>query len=88
MTNLDRGELVAVGLALALALVAFGSVADAATDPETEQYIEDSAAWCEDRDGVFYQANVIGPHGGLHCRLPNGTTVHLRNVVDHGGDDA
>jgi hypothetical protein len=44
-------------------------------------FVAESAEWCSEHGGVLYNANVIGSHGGLHCDLPNGTSVHMDTVV-------
>jgi len=58
-------------------------VVDAATSEETQQYYEQSEQWCTDRGGDLYNAQAI-THGGLHCELENGTTVHMRDVMESG----
>lgn len=75
----------AVGLAIGLILAGIGGfiVMEAATDEEFQQYIEDSEAWCDAHDGELHNAQVIGEHGGLHCELPNGTSVHMHEVADY-----
>ena len=58
-----------------------------ATSPEMQQYAQKSAEWCEERDGDLYNSRVFGPHGGLHCELPNGEVVHMSDIVSVGGSD-
>lgn len=67
-----------------VAVVAFVGlqVVDAATSAKAKMYVEQSEQWCQGRNGELYNARVIGSHGGLHCELPNGTTVHMDNVVE------
>lgn len=75
-----------VALVVAVAVTGYVGfvVADTVTDERFEEYIDGSAEWCEERDGDLYNAQVIGPHGGLHCKLPNGTHVHMSEVVAYG----
>lgn len=51
------------------------------TSEETQNYVEDSAEWCEDRGGELVNVHAV-VHGGLHCELPNGTSVHMGEVID------
>lgn len=44
--------------------------------------VEDAAEWCDNHDGKLVNSNVVGDHGGLHCELPNGSTVHMDDVID------
>jgi len=43
------------------------------------EYMNNSEQWCENRNGELYNAQSL-VHGGLHCDLPNGTTVHMSDV--------
>lgn len=74
-----------VALVLTVAVIGYVGfvVIDTATGEEFEEYVDGSAEWCEDRGGDLYNARVIGPHGGLHCELPNGTHVHMSEVIDY-----
>lgn len=62
-----------VGLA---GYVGVGIVDDVAT------YTESADEWCTDHSGELQKSNVIGPQGGLYCKLPNGTTVHVSDYVE------
>jgi len=73
---------VAVGLAV-VALVGV-QIVGLATSQETQDHIDDSAEWCEQRGGELHNVQVLGPHGGLHCELPNGTSVHMNEVLGDG----
>lgn len=55
-----------------------------ATSEEMQQYVDDSAERCEERGGDLHNVHAVA-HGGLHCDLPNGTTVHMSEVIDSGG---
>jgi len=68
----------AIGLIIA-ALLGFYIVAGAQGD--VEAFHEDSEEWCEERNGELYNAKSVA-HGGLHCQLENGTTVHMSEVVE------
>lgn len=48
---------------------------------EVGTFVEASELWCSARGGDLYNARVVGPHGGLHCVLPNGTSVHMDRVI-------
>lgn len=72
----------AVTIGVALAIMGFSFLAIDAMAQESEPYIEDSREWCDERDGELFNARVIGEHGGLHCEFENGTTVHMREVID------
>jgi len=70
-------------LVVTLGITAFVGVQVVAglTSPEMQEYMEQSQEWCEDRNGELVNVMaVIG--GGLHCDLPDGTTVHMGNVVE------
>lgn len=67
--------LVLVGIGVLLLLV---STASGATYAE---YLSDSQDWCDNHDGDLYNARAFF-HGGLHCDLPNGTHVHMGDVVE------
>ncbi len=54
----------------------------AATSGSLDSYVTESEAWCDEHNGELYNAQVVGDHGGLHCELPNGTSVHMHEVVD------
>jgi len=56
-------------------------VVDAATSEKTQDYYEQSEQWCSDHNGELYNAQAIA-HGGLHCELENGTTVHMSDVME------
>lgn len=40
---------------------------------------EESKRWCSDHGGEL-QNSMSVVHGGLHCKLPNETTVHMSEV--------
>lgn len=44
--------------------------------------MDKSQEWCENHNGTLANSNVIGEHGGLHCELPNGTSVHMHEVIN------
>jgi putative hemolysin len=49
--------------------------------PEAIEASQAFSDWCAAQGGNLYNAQVIGDHGGLHCELPNGTTVHADQVT-------
>jgi hypothetical protein len=75
---------VGIGVFLVFSVFATGvAVFDTANSDEMEAYVEESAEWCDERDGMLYNSQSV-VHGGLHCRLPNGTHVHMHEVIDRG----
>jgi hypothetical protein len=44
------------------------------------QIVSEMAAWCDQHNGTLANSNVIGGHGGWHCQLENGTTVHMNET--------
>jgi len=72
----------AIALVVACVVAYVGlQVVGAATSDEMEAYMEQSEQWCEDRGGTLVNVNAfIG--GGLHCELPNGTSVHMNNLIE------
>jgi putative hemolysin len=77
-------------MALLIAVVVIGlmvSSVTGASGDRLERYFNASEEWCHERGGELGNSNVIGPHGGLHCELPNGTSVHMRDVVDIEGSE-
>lgn len=70
-------------IAVAVAIIVVGGVAidSVATNDRMQTYVNESAEWCEAHNGTLENSRVGGEHGGLHCELPNGTTVHMDEVV-------
>lgn len=56
----------------------------AATSGSLDSYVNKSEAWCDQHNGDLYNAQALGDHGGLHCELSNGTSVHMSEVVSRG----
>lgn len=56
-----------------------------AASEDVKEFAERSTEWCEERNGSLANENVIGEHGGLHCHLPNGTSVHMDEVITDVG---
>lgn len=52
----------------------------AQTAPAAQEFATQSADWCDDHHGDLVHAKSIS-HGGLHCELPNGTSVHMNEVI-------
>jgi len=78
---LDLGTVYVVGL-LVLGVVTTGVlVHDLSTGGELKQYTDKSEQWCNDHNGGLVNVQSIW-HGGLHCDLPNGTSVHMTKVID------
>lgn len=75
--------LIAVILVAVVLLTGF-QVVSAATSGEMQEYTQESEEWCDARNGELYNSmSVI--HGGLHCQLPNGTSVHMHEVIEDEG---
>jgi hypothetical protein len=65
---------------LVIGLVGVSVVGHVMSD-STQAYINQSEQWCNSHNGELVNVQaVIG--GGLHCDLPNGTSVHMRDVVE------
>lgn len=70
--------------AVALALTCLSSLwvvgSTAAGNGAIADHFEQSEQWCDDHDGELHNSMSV-VHGGLHCELENGTTVHMSEVV-------
>ena len=67
---------------VALITICIGiSVMNAATGPEVREYVNESAEWCDAHGGDLSNSRSFW-HGGLHCELPNGSVVHMSEVVE------
>lgn len=75
-----------ITLVVALAIAAFVGfqVVSGVMEYHNSDYMNESAEWCEDHNGELVNSNVFGSHGGLHCDLPNGTSVHMSDVIGQG----
>ena len=67
-------------VACVVAYVGF-QVVGAVTSDDMQAYMEQSEEWCEERNGTLVNVNAVWG-GGLHCDLPNGSTVHMQNVIE------
>lgn len=78
MTN-SRALAVVTGLVIAsfVGVLMFQMV----TSEQTQQFVEESQDWCDDHDGQVVRVMSVN-HGGLHCDLPNGTSVHMNQIID------
>ena len=77
--NASNVAVLIIGVAIA-GLVGF-QVVGAVTSEEAVTSYEQAEQWCNDHNGELYNAQVVGSHGGLHCTLPNGTSVHMHEVA-------
>lgn len=68
-------------LVLSITILVLGMNVMAASSGQHQPYFEQSEAWCSERGGELHNVRAFG-HGGLHCELPNGTSVHMWEVVD------
>lgn len=57
------------------------SVVGHVTSDSTQAYINQSEAWCNSHNGDLVNVQAV-LHGGLHCDLENGTSVHMSDVVE------
>lgn len=78
----QRLNMLSLGLVLVIAGIVGLLVFQTATSPELATYINQSAEWCNNHGGELVKPLPIGNHGGLHCDLPNGTSVHMHDVVN------
>lgn len=74
----------AIMLTATLVVVGIAGFVGADIADDVADYTQSASDWCDDHDGELHNANVIGSHGGLHCELPNGTTVHMSDYVEVG----
>lgn len=79
------GVVMVLVVALIISVVGIQTMSVAASD-DLRDYVDRSEEWCDSRDGQLVNSRVIGPHGGLHCELPNGTSVHMSEVVGDSSD--
>lgn len=69
--------LIALSIVVAIGATVYGSGAD-----ELREYADASEEWCEEqRGGDLVNVHAIW-HGGLHCELPNGTSIHMTEVEE------
>lgn len=78
---MTRVQSVATLIAVTVAILVMGLVTSAAVSPQTSEFMEDSEDWCNEHEGELYNENALWGHGGLHCGLPNGTHVHMSEVI-------
>lgn len=74
-----QSEHVTLGVGVLVALLVAWQVGVAVVSADMSG-MERQIDWCEDRGGEVHNAMVLGSHGGLHCELVNGSTVHLNEV--------
>lgn len=79
---------IAITVATLLIVVAVGGIVIQTVDSDVLAYTEQAGEWCQERNGTLHNAQVLGPHGGLHCELPNGTSVHMSEVISANTTDA
>ena len=72
-----------LAIVVIIGLVGFQAVT-VATSGELGEYVQESEAWCDQRGGELVNSRAFF-HGGLHCYLPNGTSVHMSEVVGESG---
>ena len=81
LNRVDSYSFVVFAVTLALAGYVGFQVVGAATSDDMQAYMEQSEDWCEERNGTLVNVNAVWG-GGLHCDLPNGSTVHMKNVIE------
>lgn len=67
--------IVAVIVATTVVLPAMGGGGE-----DLNRFYEASDEWCESRNGTLY-TTFPASQGELYCELPNGTTVHMNEVL-------
>lgn len=77
------GNLLTIAMVVGLIALPLIGLATAATSDELREYVERSQDWCDDRDGELVNVQAV-LHGGLHCDLPNGTSIHMTEVEVRG----
>lgn len=78
---------IAITVATLLIVAVLGVVVMQSVSSGALEYTEQAEAWCEQRNGTLHNAQVLGPHGGLHCEFPNGTSVHMDEVITVNSSD-
>ena len=80
---MTRTESAKSAACLLIILVVGWSVATtAALNPGIDDEVRDGAEWCDEHGDDLVMVHSV-EHGGLHCDLPNGTTMHLNEVATH-----
>lgn len=67
---------IAVALFMQFVLPAMGAGAR-----DLGPYYDKADDWCDERNGELYTSYSVS-HGGLHCELPDGTQVHMWEVIE------
>jgi len=57
------------------------SIVGHVTSESTQAYMNQSEDWCNNHNGELVNVHAV-LHGGLHCDFENGTSVHMRDVVE------
>jgi len=78
---MNRADLLSLLAAVVIAIAVALLVTQVVMGPEFAAYVNESARWCAERGGVMWNAQAM-VHGGLHCELPNGSVVHMSEVVE------
>lgn len=71
----------AIGVLLPAFVIGGLVVLEIANNDELGEYLNESEQWCNEHNGELVNSHAI-MHGGLHCDLPNGTSVHMHEVID------
>lgn len=74
------GKYFSIVVGLVIAVVVSAGIMYAVVDEDMKEYVDDSATWCDEHNGRLVNVQSFS-HGGLHCELPNGTSVHMSDVV-------
>jgi len=83
-SSMNYAKIASYAVVLLVMVLISQTIIGQATSQEFREYMNDSEAWCEDHNGELYNSQSIF-HGGLHCELENGTSVHMTKVIDYGG---
>jgi hypothetical protein len=70
-----------VGILVVFTAATLGVVAQDVASGATQDYITESEQWCNDHGGELHNSQSV-VHGGLHCELENGTSVHMSEKIE------
>lgn len=79
---MDKISVVSAVIVVLITLMVGSIVYQEAASGDALEFTEKSEAWCDRHNGTLENSMVLGEHGGLHCKLPNGTTVHMDRVIE------
>lgn len=73
---------IAAGIVFALAILGVAIIGSQADVQATTEPVDSQLEWCYEYGGQPENRLSVA-HGGMHCDLPDGTTVHLSSVTNN-----